>query len=243
MRRYSWCLLSALGSNEGKPLNVSDAMTSAGVKASAAVDRYERENLRQPEAEDDVFTVERYRQFARYSPAVATAVLDVGCSTGRGGTEYARLRPTAELWGIDVVQERLDALPNVYSRRIRGLSTDIPLDTQQVDVILAGEFLEHLTAADVDPTICEFQRVLKVGGRLLLTTPNPRYIRLAVTGRSVYGPGHLTQHYAYLLRARLMMHGFKHVRIRGSGKVSRYVGERFPMLSIYGSYLMSADKR
>lgn len=216
--------------------------SSADSEASAAVDRYEQENLLQPQAEHDTFTVERYRQFARYSPE-AGIVLDVGCSTGRGGAEYARLRPAAELWGIDVVQERLDLLPDVYARRIRGLSTQIPLDTQQVDVILAGEFLEHLTAADVDPTLCEFQRVLKVGGRLLLTTPNPRYIRLAMTGRSVYEPGHLTQHFAYLLRARLMMHGFKHVRIRGSGRVSRYAGEHFPLLAIYGSYLICADKR
>jgi ubiquinone/menaquinone biosynthesis C-methylase UbiE len=214
----------------------------ADSRPSVAMDRYEHENLLQPEAEHDTFTVERYRQFARYSSGAAI-VLDVGCSTGRGGAEYARLRPAAELWGIDVVQERLDALPPVFARKIRGLSTDVPLDTQQVDAILAGEFLEHLTAADVDPTLCEFQRVLKVGGRLLLTTPNPRYIRLAMTGRSVYGPGHLTQHYARLLRTRLMMHGFKHVRIRGSGRVSRYAGERFPLLAIYGSYLVCADKR
>jgi hypothetical protein len=71
----------------------------------------------------------------------------------------------------------------------------------------------------------------------------PGSSRLAMTGRSVYGPGHLTQHHAHLLRARLMMHGFKHVRIRGSGRVSRYAGERFPLRAIYGSYLVSAEKR
>jgi ubiquinone/menaquinone biosynthesis C-methylase UbiE len=224
-------------------VNGRNAMVSAaGTRPVPALDRYEQENLLQPSAEHDTFTVERYQQFARHSSGAAT-VLDVGCSTGRGGAEYVRLRPTAELWGIDVVQERLDALPDVYGRRIRGLSTDIPLDAQQVDLILAGEFLEHLTPADVDPTLCEFQRVLKVGGRLLLTTPNPRYIRLALTGGSVYGPGHLTQHYPRLLRTRLMMHGFKRVRIRGSGRISRYAGERFPLQAIYGSYLISADKR
>lgn len=207
--------------------------------------RYEAENLRQPVAETDPFTVGRYRQFARLAPAgpAAPVVLDVGCCTGRGGVEFARLRPGARVWGLDVVQDRLDALPPAYERGVRGLSTQLPLDDGEVDVVLAGEFLEHLTPADVDPTLCEFHRVLRFGGRLLLTTPNPRYVRLAVTGGSVYGPGHLTQHYPRLLRSRLLMHGFKRVRVRGSGQVSRYAGERLPVSVIYGSYLISADKR
>jgi SAM-dependent methyltransferase len=207
------------------------------------LDSYSQENLLQPEAEHDVFTVERYRQFARHFPRSVHAVLDVGCSTGRGGLELAKAHPDAELWGIDVVQERLDHLPDVYAQRIRGLSTDIPLDDQSVDVITAGEFLEHLLPRDVDTTLCEFQRVLRVGGRLLLTTPNPSYFRLKLTGRSVYGPGHLTQHYPHLLRARLRMHGFSHVRLLGSGRISRHLGEHIPVLPLYGSYLVRADKR
>jgi ubiquinone/menaquinone biosynthesis C-methylase UbiE len=213
------------------------------VTSNVDLERYAQANRLQPEAEHDTFTVERYQQFGRYFPAHVRTILDIGCSTGRGGVELARAFPQAELWGIDVIQERLDALPDIYAQRVRGVSTDIPLQSQTVDVIVAGEFLEHLLPRDVDPTLCEFQRVLRVGGRLLLTTPNPSYIRLALTSRSVYGPGHLTQHYPRLLRMRLRMHGFKHVRIRGSGRVSRYIGERIPVLTVYGSYLVSADKR
>jgi ubiquinone/menaquinone biosynthesis C-methylase UbiE len=209
---------------------------------SSIIEQYEQENLRQPEAESDEFTVERYRQFAHYFPARAAQILDVGCSTGRGGQELARMHPEAQLWGIDVVQDRLDALPDVYAKRFRGLSTDMPIADNSVDVVVAGEFLEHLLARDVDVTICEFQRVLRVGGRLLLTTPNPRYIRLAMNRGSVYGPGHLTQHYASVLRLRLKMHGFKHVRVCGSGKVSRYIGQHVPVPQLYGSYLIRADK-
>jgi ubiquinone/menaquinone biosynthesis C-methylase UbiE len=208
----------------------------------ADLERYEQENLLQPEAEHDVFTVERYRQFGRHSQKTARTVLDVGCSTGRGGLELASALPAAKLWGLDVVQKRLDALPEVYTRRILGLSTDIPVDDKSVDEVVAGEFLEHLLPRDVDPTLCEFQRVLGVGGRLLLTTPNPYYVRLALNGGTVYKPGHLTQHYPRLLRARLMMHGFKRVKIMGSGRISRHIGERVPVLRLYGSYLVRADK-
>jgi hypothetical protein len=61
--------------------------------------------------------------------------------------------------------------------------------------------------------------------------------------RTVYGPGHLTQHHGRVLRLRLRWHGFKAVRMRGSGRVSRFLGEHVPVRSVYGSYLMWADKR
>jgi SAM-dependent methyltransferase len=215
----------------------------SAVDATVQMEHYEKENLLQPEAEEDSYTVERYQQFARHLQGSHKTILDIGCSTGRGGEEVTRIRPDSQVWGLDVVQSRLDALPACYMRKIRGLSTDIPIDDGSVDAILAGEFLEHLLPRDVDPTLCEFQRVLRIGGQLLLTTPNPRYLRLKLNRGSVYGPGHLTQHFPEVLRLRLMMHGFSHVRIRGSGKVSRYLTERVPVLSLYGSYLITAEKR
>jgi ubiquinone/menaquinone biosynthesis C-methylase UbiE len=213
------------------------------VDAGLQMEQYEKENLRQPEAEEDLYTAERYQQFARHLRPRDGVILDVGCSTGRGGEQIGRLVPQAKIWGLDVVQSRLDALPDVYSLRLRGLSTDIPLEDGSVDAVLAGEFLEHLLPRDVDPTLCEFQRILRVGGQILLTTPNPRYVRLRLTNRSVFGPGHLTQHFPEVLRLRLMMHGFSHVRVRGSGRMSRYLTEHLPVLPLYGSYLMLADKR
>jgi hypothetical protein len=39
------------------------------------------------------------------------------------------------------------------------------------------------------------------------------------------------------------MHGFSHVRVLGSGRISRKLGEHVPVLSVYGSYLITADKR
>jgi hypothetical protein len=37
-------------------------------------------------------------------------------------------------------------------------------------------------------------------------------------------------------------HGFSRIRIRGSGRVSRHLGPRFPILAMYGSYLAIGDK-
>ena len=94
----------------------------------------------------------------------------------------------------------------------------------------------------IDRSICEFQRVLSVGGRLLLTKPNPRYLKNSLNNSSVYSVSHLTQHFPSVLKHRLKMHGFSRVRIVGSGKVTRYLGYHFPLLSVYGSYLIFGDK-
>jgi len=45
-----------------------------------------------------------------------------------------------------------------------------------------------------------------------------------------------------LLKQRLMMHGFSRVRVYGSGKATRYLGQHFPLTSAYGSYLIRAYK-
>lgn len=205
-------------------------------------EKYEVQNIQQAVSEHDPFTLERYEQFFNLFPKEAIKVLDVGCNTGRGGLRLKELNPNLTLLGLDCVQQRLDALPKCYSQKVYGLSTDIPIEDRVVDVIVAGEFLEHLYPADVDKTLCEFQRVLKIGGRLLLTTPNPNYIKNKITGASVYGPSHLTQHFPKVLRFRLQTHGYSGVKIYGSGKVSRYLGWYFPLLAVYGSYLVLANK-
>jgi ubiquinone/menaquinone biosynthesis C-methylase UbiE len=205
-------------------------------------EKYEVQNIQQAISEHDPFTLERYEQFFNLFPKEAIKVLDVGCNTGRGGLRLKELNPNLTLLGLDCVQERLDALPECYSQKVYGLSTDIPIEDRVVDVIVAGEFLEHLYPADVDKTLCEFQRVLKIGGRLLLTTPNPNYIKNKITGSSVYGPSHLTQHFPKVLRFTLQTHGYSGVKIYGSGKVSRYLGWYFPLLAVYGSYLVLANK-
>lgn len=143
---------------------------------------------------------------------------------------------------MDAVQDRLDRLPkDAYESGVHGYSTEIPNEDGVYDVVVAGEFIEHIYQADVDKTLGEIFRVLKIGGRLLLTTPNPKDIKLKYRGGSVLGGAHVSQHFHDTLALKLRMSGFSRVKIEGCGKVTRYLGTKFP-LCIYGSYLIKGDK-
>lgn len=203
---------------------------------------YEALNLTQPESEQDPFTADRYRQFYEFLPKGACSVLDIGCNTGRGGSVLKGLDGNLKIYGLDAVRDRLDRLPkNDYEEGVHGYSTKIPNEDDTYDAVVAGEFIEHIYQADVDQTLGEIFRVLKIGGRLLLTTPNPGDIKRKMRGRSILGGAHVSQHFPDTLKLKLRMAGFSRVRVYGSGKVSRYVGSRFPLF-LYGSYLAIGDK-
>jgi len=213
------------------------------MKNGIVIDKdYEAINLLQPKSEYDPFTEERYRQFFRFFPQGSQTVLDIGCNTGRGGKVLKELDSNLRIHGLDAVKDRLDRLPmDVYESGIHGFSTRIPSDDSSYDVIVAGEFIEHIYHVDVDQTLGEIFRVLKLGGRLLLTTPNPEDIKRKWRGKSILGGSHVSQHFPDMLALKLRMSGFSRVKIEGSGKVTRYLGSKFPLF-VYGSYLAMGDK-
>jgi 2-polyprenyl-3-methyl-5-hydroxy-6-metoxy-1,4-benzoquinol methylase len=200
-------------------------------------------NRQQIVSEEDPFTERRYLQFVRRFAPQTRDVLDVGCNTGRGGAVIKTLLPGVRITGIDCVPERIEALdPGIYETKICGFTHAIPLPADSFDVIVAGEFIEHVASDLVFKTLCEFFRLLRLNGILLLTTPNPRYLKNVLKQTSVLGGAHISQHYIRNLRSRLMDIGFSGVRIRGSGRVSSILGEFFPLRTVYGSYLVQARK-
>jgi hypothetical protein len=77
----------------------------------------------------------------------------------------------------------------------------------------------------------------------MLTTPNPHYLRNRLQHLSVVtDPAHVSQHTVASMRRKLEDAGFSHIRILGSGRMTRYIGQHFPWLSVYGSYLAIATK-
>jgi 2-polyprenyl-3-methyl-5-hydroxy-6-metoxy-1,4-benzoquinol methylase len=102
-------------------------------------------NRGQDYSEEDNFTSERYVQFLRHFPKDARDVLDIGCNTGRGGQILKLQNPHLRIVGLDCVPDRLEKVPsNVFERTICGFADDIALESGSFDVIVAGEFIEHV---------------------------------------------------------------------------------------------------
>jgi len=195
-------------------------------------------------SETDTFTEDRYRQMYHQLSAKTVDILDVGCNTGRGGAVLCQENQALKITGLDCLAERIEKLDGtVYHDKISGFSTDIQRPDKSFDAIVGGEFIEHVPPVQIDPTLCEFFRILRLRGRLILTTPNPHYLRNRWKGLSVLlDDSHVTQHYPESLRHRMLQIGFSNVKIVGSGRLTSILGAHFPLLSAYGSYLIRGDK-
>jgi 2-polyprenyl-3-methyl-5-hydroxy-6-metoxy-1,4-benzoquinol methylase len=97
-------------------------------------------------------------------------VLDLGCGDGAFAAELAAAG--CEVVMADVAQEALRRararVPGAEAiRLVEG--APLPFEEDAFDVVWAGEVLEHV--ADVVGLLAEVRRVLRWGGRLLVTTP------------------------------------------------------------------------
>lgn len=151
-------------------------------------------------------------------------VLDAGCGEGRFAAELARAG--ARVVAADVAEEPLRRArarhPELDLRLIDGEGS-WELDDACFDVVWAGEVIEHV--ADTAAWLSEVRRVLRSGGRLLLSTPahGPLVLaRLALSTRAFaehFDPlgDHLRFYSRRTLTALLGEFGFDEVRVAGRG--------------------------
>ena len=110
-------------------------------------------------------------------------VLDLGCGAGRF---VAALQDAgADPVGVEIAEAALErARRNVPGAELHALAADgaIPLEDATVDLVWCSEVLEHVP--DTAGLLSEARRVLRTGGRLLVTTPSHdplRRVLLALT--------------------------------------------------------------
>ena len=109
-----------------------------------------------------------YLALAPYCPGAV--VLEAGCGEGYGADILAR---TARLvCGVDYDALTAAHVANAYPRvrAVRGNLAGLPVRSSSVDVVANLQVIEHLW--DQAGFLRECRRVLRPGGRLLLTTPN-----------------------------------------------------------------------
>jgi 2-polyprenyl-3-methyl-5-hydroxy-6-metoxy-1,4-benzoquinol methylase len=99
--------------------------------------------------------------------------LDVGCWPG-----YLSLYLKRTGWEVDAIDLKPDRVQEVRQSGVRingrnlNQTPELPYDDHSFDLIIFTEILEHLDPASVPSLITEFERALKPGGTIILTTPN-----------------------------------------------------------------------
>ena len=153
-------------------------------------------------------------------------VLDLGCGAGRF---VAALRDAgADPVGVELAEARARArAPQRPGRGAARARPDgaIPLEDASVDLVWCSEVLEHVP--DTAGLLSEARRVLRTGGRLLVTTPShdlPRraLIALAALGRALR-PARPAR---ALLQPPLAGAGARDVRVRGRPRDAASAGRR-----------------
>ncbi len=151
-------------------------------------------------------------------------VLDVGCGEGRFAAELARAG--ARVVAVDVAEEPLRRArarhPELDLRLVDGEGS-WELADACFDVVWAGEVIEHVV--DTAAWLSEVRRVLRSGGRLLVSTPahgRLRLARMALSRRAFaqhFDPlgDHLRFYSRETLSRLIGEFGFEQINVRGAG--------------------------
>lgn len=178
-------------------------------------------------------------RFGRAFLGEGGAILEVGCAAGEGGPV---LGPGNRLFGLDVVLDYLAQAGPGYAGRVAADATRLPFAGARFDGIFAAEFIEHLSERDGARFLAEARRVLRPGGLLLLTTPNPAYWRTRLFRIRIDGGPHLRVYAPRELERLLDGAGFDILRRRGLGRMAFLLGQRLPLV-FYGDYGLVARAR
>lgn len=194
-------------------------------------------------AHQDAFTTQRYiLASGQLSKRPPSSLLEIGADTGVGAHSIHRYFRKCSITGFDCTNRLQPQNLEEYTAFVEGSATDLPFSDDSFSAVLALEVIEHLYPNHVERALGEVFRVLELGGMFVLTTPNPLAYRFRWRGRSILSKVHKSQHYPRILKDRLLATGFSNVRVMGSGRATKYLGQHCPLLNLYGSYMICARK-
>jgi ubiquinone/menaquinone biosynthesis C-methylase UbiE len=134
------------------------------------------EKMGRAEAENPLVDPWYKSVFSALEPDVAGRMLEVGCGRGGFAVWLAKQRPNLQIIGLDFSETAIALARNRAGieqggvKFIRGDAQALPFDKENFEIVISCECMEHVP----DPPLMarEIARVLKPGGRFILTTEN-----------------------------------------------------------------------
>lgn len=191
-------------------------------------------------------------------------ILDVGCGDG---SFIRKFKEVCEVFGVDISRRAVKKVREVgiNAYKVDVSSEKLPFEDRYFEIVYMGDIIEHLVNPDF--AIKEVRRVLKLGGFLVLSTPNLAcwYNRLLlllgiqpvfseVSTLRIFGRlgtctvGHLRLFTLKALKEFLNYYGFQLMSILGASflehpKVLKYVDVVFSKLPSLASIIIVCCKK
>jgi methionine biosynthesis protein MetW len=202
------------------------------------------------------FKPHRFKKIIKYIPSKKLKLLDVACGEGQFYDLLKNHRKNVEYVGVDFSNKQVEiAKKKGYNAKIQDVTKKWDFEDQTFDVIICSEIIEHIF--DTDFFLKEVNRVLKINGTLILTTPNiasagdrlrllfgKRPSAIEFTAR-IKDSGHIRAFVYEDIKKLFKFNGFRDIKILGRdfympifrhemkylGKINVFFAKWFPKLS------------
>lgn len=147
-------------------------------------------------------------------------ILDLGCSNGIISKKFAK---NNEVYGLEIAENFVKmARKNGLKVQLANLEEKFPFPDKKFDLLLANEIIEHIY--DTDFFLSECNRVLKDGGKMIISFPNIRnpfsFLMLVFNRPPPYSARYRSPHvrdFTYpLMKKALVNNGFNIIKKTGT---------------------------